>query len=106
MLWIENTKVLHSPTILTTSSLTMPSCPTQPSATGGRPQPVSGEQFITINTGPPPTAMPAPGETAQQKAWQNSEPSHTAKVAEVRQLQERRSVITEWQREREGTWPP
>ncbi|KAM0666479.1 hypothetical protein ACQRIT_005248 [Beauveria bassiana] len=84
----------------------MPSCPTQSNATGGRPPAVSGEQSITINIGPPPTAMPAPGETAQQKAWQNSAPSHAAKVAEVRQLQGRRSFITEWQREREGTWPP
>ncbi|KAM3509470.1 hypothetical protein MY11210_006319 [Beauveria gryllotalpidicola] len=72
----------------------MPCCPTKSSATGTRPPVIHPNVATRINSGPPPTAMPAAGQTAQQRAFEASEPSYANKIAQNKQLVDRRQAFT------------
>ncbi|KAM3497592.1 hypothetical protein MY10362_009063 [Beauveria mimosiformis] len=83
----------------------MPGCPTKSNARGTRPPVIYPNEATRINAGPPPTAMPAPGQTAQQRAFEASDPSHASRVAQAKQVVDRRQAFTAWQRQYEDTWP-
>ncbi|KAM3430256.1 hypothetical protein MY4824_007793 [Beauveria thailandica] len=83
----------------------MPCCPTKSNATGTRPPVIHPNIATRINAGPPPTAMPAAGQTAQQRAFEAFAPSHASRVAQTKQVVDRRQAFTAWQQQHEGTWP-